>query len=185
MTRLEPLRPETLDTEQAALYDQIVGGPRAQGPQHFALTDAGGALRGPFNALLLSPGLGGAYQEVGAAVRYRTSLPPRVREIAILVVAAQWSSAFEREAHESIGRSVGLTDEEIEVLRAGAIPELADPQERACAELARAMAVQQDVDDAAWEAWGGQVGPQTVFELAGLVGYYAALALQMRVFRAG
>lgn len=185
MSRLEPLRPEVLDAQQTELYEQITGGPRGQGPQHFALTDAHGALRGPFNALLLSPALGGAYQQVGAAVRYRTALSPRVREIAILTVAAHWASSFEREAHESIGRAVGLTDDELRSLRDGGVPELADSHERACAELAHAMAVQHDVDDAAWEAWAETVGATTVFELAGLVGYYAALALQLRVFRAG
>lgn len=185
MTRLEPLRPDDLDPEQAALYRQITGGPRGQGPQHFALTDSEGALRGPFNALLLSPALGSAYQEVGAAVRYRTLLSPRVREIATLTVAAHWGSVFEREAHEGIGRAVGLTAEELRAIRDGEVPDLADPYERACANLAHAMATHHDVDDRAWDAWAGTVDARTVFELAALVGYYAALALQLRVFRAG
>lgn len=182
MSRLEPIPPTQLDEAQRALYASITEGPRAQGPQHFALTRADGALLGPFNALLLSPGLGQALQEVGAAVRYRTALSARTREIAILTVAAHWSSTFERESHESIGASIGLTDEEMGRIRAGEIPELEDAEERACAHLVRAM-VDGDVDDDTWAAWTAVVGAETVFELTTLVGYYATLALQLRVFR--
>ena len=40
--------------------------------------------------------MGAALQDLGAAVRYRTGLTDRVREMAILLVAAHWDSAFER-----------------------------------------------------------------------------------------
>ncbi len=185
MSRLEPIPPAGLDAEQARLYAAITEGPRAQGPQHFALTRDDGALLGPFNALLLSPGLGGALQELGAAVRYRTDLTARTRELAILTVAAHWSSVFERDAHESVGRAVGLTEREIDDLRAGVVPALDDPHERACAHLVRAMVTDRDVDDRAWQTWAETIGERTVFELTTLVGYYATLALQLRVFRVG
>ncbi len=183
MRRLEPMAPESLDPEQAALYESIALGPRAQGPQHFALTAADGSLLGPFNALLLSPALGGALQEVGARVRYGSSLTPRTREMAILAVAAHWSSTFERDAHESVGRAVGLNEREIDDLRAGHVPDLDDRHEHACARLVAAMLRDGDVDDETWATSARTVGPRTVFELTTLVGYYATLALQMRVFR--
>lgn len=182
MTRLDPIPPRELDPEQTALYRSITEGPRAQGPQHFQLTRDDGALLGPFNALLLSPALGAALQEVGAAVRYRTALTPRTREIAILIVAAHWDSSFERSAHESVGRAVGLTETELADIRAGGVPQLEDAHEDACAHVVHAM-VNGDVDDHTWTTWGGTVGNATVFELTTLVGYYATLALQMRVFR--
>jgi 4-carboxymuconolactone decarboxylase len=179
---MDPLQPGDLDPEQATLYAEITGGPRAQGPQHFELTRADGALLGPFNALLLSPVLGGALQEVGAAVRYRTSLSARTREIAILLVAAHWDSDFERRAHESVGAAAGVTADEMAEIRAGRVPPLDEPHERACAHLVHAMA-RGDVDDETWSRWSGTTGRATIFELTTLVGYYATLALQMRVFR--
>ena len=184
MSRLEPNPLTTLAPEQRALYDAITTGPRAQGPQHFALTDKDGNLLGPFNALLLSPVLGTALQEVGASIRYRTSLTAREREIAILIVAAHWDSKFELNAHESIGLAVGLTETEIGCIRSLGIPKLSDLRELACTHLTRAM-VGGDVDDQTWKAWAPVVGNVTVFELLALVGYYAGLALQMRVFRVG
>ncbi len=182
MTRLQPQSPSSLDSAQRALYDSITGGPRSQGERLFDLTGADGALQGPFAAMLLSPALGSALQELGAAVRFRTSLSARCREIAILTVAAHWDSSFERSAHESIGRAAGLTKDELSRLRAKAVPALDDPQESACAHLAKAM-VAGDVDDESWSTHATIVGEAGVFELSTLVGYYATLALQMRVFR--
>lgn len=184
MSRLEPIRPEEQDSEQRALYASITGGPRADGPQHFALTTPDGALTGPFNAFLLSPGVGGALERLGAAVRYETSLTGRTRELAILAVAAHRSSTFEWTAHEAVGRAAGLTDEEVEAVRRGEVPDLDDPQERASAELVRCL-LRGDVSDAEWARWAEPLGSRAVFELSALVGYYAALALQLRVFRAG
>jgi len=182
MSRLPDLTPDELDPDQRALYDAITSGPRAQGPQHFALKRPDGSLSGPFNAFLLAPPVGAALQDLGAALRYRTSLPDRTREIAILMVAARWSSAFERHAHEAVGRAVGLTDAELETIREGRHAAYDDVREQAAARLVRSM-LEGDVDDETWEECAKAVGTQTVFELTALVGYYSALALQLRVFR--
>jgi 4-carboxymuconolactone decarboxylase len=75
-----------------------------------------------------------------------------------------------------------VTDEELADIRAGRVPKLADAQERASIELVFAMA-RGDVDDADWDRLIAVVGPSTAFELSTLVGYYATIALQLRVFR--
>jgi len=182
MSRLRPQPPSSLDGAQRELYNNITGGARARGARHFDLIDDDGALQGPFAAMLLSPALGTALQELGSAVRFRAGLSARTREIAILTVAAHWDSAFERSAHESIGRAAGLTEAELSQLRTNAVPALSDPHESACANLAKAMA-EGDIDDESWSTHAAIVGAATVFELSTLVGYYTTLALQMRVFR--
>jgi 4-carboxymuconolactone decarboxylase len=182
LSRLPALRPADLDDAQRAIYDGITSGPRAQGPQHFALTDDDGALVGPFNALLFSPALGNAVQELGAAVRYATDLSARERELAILIVAHHWDSAFERMAHEAVGRAAGLTDSELASLRAGGLPPVSDPREIAIVQLVRAM-TRGDVDDDLWAQTSELLSPAIAVELSTLVGYYALLALQLRVFR--
>src|SRR5438445_4546999 len=112
--RLAALTPDQLDGSQRALYEQIVSGPRSTGPQHFPLVDGDGALTGPFGIMLHVPEIGRSLQDLGAAIRYRTSLGARVREIAILSVAAATSCAFEAYAHERVGRAMGLAATEIE-----------------------------------------------------------------------
>ena len=133
--------------------------------------------------MLLSPPVGTALQEIGAAVRYHSELTDRVRELAILAVAAHWDCAFERAAHESIGRSVGVSDDELAALRAGRfVPD--DPDEAAAAAVVRALLERADLDDDEYAAAVAHLGERAVFELTTLVGYYATLALQLRVFRA-
>jgi 4-carboxymuconolactone decarboxylase len=183
--RLPVLTPDQLDPAARELYDSITAGPRASGPQLFALTGPDGGLVGPFNAMLYAPRLGAALQELGAAIRYRTGLSARVREIAILVVAAHWGSAFERYAHEAVGRAAGLTESELTALRTHADPGLSDPVERAAYDVVRALATRQDLDDAEFAGAVATLGHPGIVELSTLVGYYATLALQLRAFRVG
>ncbi|TNY35852.1 carboxymuconolactone decarboxylase family protein [Thermomonospora catenispora] len=180
MTRQRAFRPEELDGERLELYRAITAGPRAGGP--FRLVSEEGVLLGPFNEFLLSPLVGDALQRLGAAIRYESGLSDRVREMAILTVAAAWDSAFERQAHEAVGRAVGLTDEEMTAIAEGAPLEPEDPHEAAALRLTRAL-VAGDVDEETWTACVPPLDREAVFELTTLVGYYATLALQMRVFR--
>jgi 4-carboxymuconolactone decarboxylase len=181
--RKTPRPPTSLDLDERALYDAITGGPRAAGPQHFALTADDGSLNGPFDAFLLSPAVGTALQELGSAIRYRTHLDDRCRELAILLVAAHWDSTFEREAHEAIARSVGFDEETLAAVRARELSPFTG------IELAVGRAtlslLDGDLDDRAWAEAADALGANGVFELSSLVGYYGTLALQLRVFRVG
>jgi 4-carboxymuconolactone decarboxylase len=181
--RLRPLDPAELDVQQRALYEEITSGPRSAGSRHFALTDADGRLQGPFNAMLLSPTLGRALQELGAAVRYRTCLTDRIRETSILVVAQVWDSAFERHAHERVGAAAGLTRAELLALREGRDPGLSDPAEHAAWTFTRALAGRCGaLDEREYDKARAALGERALFELSTLVGYYSTLALQLRLF---
>ena len=181
--RLAGLLLGDLDEEQAEVYHAITGGPRAAGPQAFALTDPEGRLRGPFNAMLLSPPVGFAVQALGATVRYGSVLSDRAREMAILAVAAHWDSAFEWAAHEAVCRASGtLNDSEMAALRACRTPELTDPAERAVLRATVALLGHGSLSDGEYADAVAAVGERGVFELTTLVGYYATLALQLRVF---
>jgi 4-carboxymuconolactone decarboxylase len=180
--RIPKLAPAGLDDEQRTLYDAIAGGRRAQGQQLFRLADADGCLEGPFNAFLLQPRLGSALQALGTAVRYETGLDDRCREIAILVVAAHWRSDFEWYAHEAVGRAAGLTDADLASIQDGDHNTLTG-RESVIARTAAALAAGGDLDDAEYRAAAAALGADGLFELLTLVGYYATLALQLRVFR--
>ena len=180
MSRIPRLTRAGLDDRQRELYDAIASGPRAKNP--FGIADPGGALDGPFNAMLLHPPVGDAEQRLGAAIRYQGSLPDRAREIAVLTVAATVHSGFEQYAHEHLGRQVGLTDAEIETLRAGRLPELADPEEAAVAEFTRCILDTGTLDDEQFARADASLGTGTLYELTTVIGYYQMIALQLRVF---
>jgi 4-carboxymuconolactone decarboxylase len=180
--RIGKLEPSSLDDEQRSLYDAIAGGRRAHGPQLFRLVDGHGRLEGPFNAFLLQPRLGSALQALGSAVRYDTGLDDRCREIAILAVAAHWRSDFERYAHEAVARAAGLDDAELAAVREGRYAALTG-REAVVARTVAALVVRGDLDDAEYREAVEAVGTAGLFELLTLAGYYATLALQLRVFR--
>jgi alkylhydroperoxidase family enzyme len=178
--RLRPLDPAGLTAEQRALYDAIGAARGGQVP-----ADEHGRLLGPFNAMLYSPQVGEPLQRLGAAIRFRTGFTARERELAILAVAAHLRADFEWYAHERIGRVSGLTGEELAALRAGRRPPLADPRERVVLDVTRTLAAEGDLDDAAFAEAVATLGHPLLVELVTLVGYYAALALQLRIFRVG
>jgi AhpD family alkylhydroperoxidase len=180
--RLVALLPDALDAEQRALYDVILDGPRARGPRAVPLTDERGALNGPFNAFLLSPRLGMPLQQLGAAIRFATTLPDRSREVAILVVAAHTRCAYEQYAHEAIGRRVGLDEDALSAIRGGRHDDLEDADAE-IARLARVLLIEGDLDATTYRAAVLTLGVERLFELVTLVGYYSTLATQLKVFR--
>jgi 4-carboxymuconolactone decarboxylase len=180
--RLRKMPVSELTPDQRAVYAQIVDGPRAR-DRSFALTDDAGGLEGPFNAMLLSPGLGAALQAVGSEIRFGSTLSAREREIAILVVAGAWHSEFEIYAHEAIARGVGLTRAELDAVSSGQPDQLADEREALVGTTALTLATRADLTDDEYDTAVGQLGAQALFELSTLVGYYSTLALQLRIFR--
>lgn len=181
--RLPWFAPQDLDPPARALYDAIAGGPRAQGARAFPLTDEDGRLNGPFNAMLVSPEVGTALQELGAAIRYRTSLGARAREIAILEVSVLRRCSFEWYAHERVGRQAGLTGEEIAALHAARDAPSFTAEESLVRELARTLLRERDLDDAAFARAEQALGTRVLMELIALVGYYDLLALSLSVWR--
>ena len=181
MSRIPPFQPDDLDERQRELYAAIVGG-RAVVAAAVPLTDDQGHLTGPFNAMLLSPELGMALQELGTAIRYRGSLSPRSRELAILAVASHWQCEFELNAHTLIGAQAGLTDAELDALRAGSPLRLHDDEEAAVLAATWTLVRTADLGPSDYDAAASSLGPAKLFEVSTLVGYYSLLALQMRIF---
>ena len=180
--RTNTLRPDEMTPDQKELYEIITQGPRAQGRQHFALTDDQGRLTGPFADFLLSPTVGMALQALGSTLRYQIDLSCRARELAILIVAARLRSNFEQVSHEAIARSLGFNGDELSAIRR----EDMTPFDQYESQVGRTVIalLNGDLDESDWESADEILGERTVFELVTLVGYYSTLALQLRVFRA-
>lgn len=176
-------RPEELDPDQRAVYDAIVGGPRGSASA-FSLTDGEGRLEGPFNSMLLVPALGDTLQALGAAIRYRSPLTDREREIAILVLAACRRSEFEWYAHERVGLRAGLTAQEIEALGSEAPTPTLDGSEQAVRDLTHRLVTARDLDDEEYARGVTVLGTGKLAALVTLVGYYDHLALALTVHRA-
>lgn len=180
--RLPWPHPDDFDDRQQAVYDSVVGGPRS-GERAFALTDEEGRLEGPFNLMLVAPGPGLALSELGAALRFRTGLSDRVREIIILTQAALERSSFEWYAHEAVARRIGMTEEEIVAIREFRPPPSFDDGEQVAQQVVRALVEHGDLDDELFARLEHAFGSESAVELILLVGYYTTLSLAMRAVR--
>lgn len=165
--RFPPIPPEKMTPEQKAVADAIVSGPR-------------GVIQGPFNAWLRAPELADRYQKVGEYLRYKTSLPPRLSEFAILITASEWLSEYEWYIHAPLAAKGGLPDHVLADLGAGRRPAKMAADEQAvydfCLQLHRNKGkVSDDVHQAALKAFG----EQGVVDLIGISGYYVAVAMTL------
>lgn len=181
--RLELIAPPELDEAQRALYEAITGGPRASQAGTVPIVDESGRLLGPFAVMLLTPEVGNAMQQVGAKIRFSAALTGREREIAILSVAGEVRSDFERLAHEPAARKLGLTRAQVNAILVGDLPEGLTGEEVLVGRLARAMTANRNLGDEDYQAGLATLGQERLAELTWLVGYYSALALSLAVFR--
>lgn len=182
--RIDSLTPDVLTESQRVVYEGITGGDRLKGTQHFPVVVEDGSLTGPFGIMLHAPGIGDILQQLGAAIRYRTGLTPRVREIGILLVGSALRSDYEIWAHERVARAIGFTDDELNQLSHGTF-ESADPVEQAAAELCRALLAGGPVPDDEYTRYATVLGVEAIIELTTLVGYYRTLAQLLAVFDIG
>ena len=182
--RLDSLTPDDLSDPQQVVDDGITGGDRLKGTQHFPVVAPDGSLTGPFGIMLHAPGIGDTLQQLGAAIRYRTGLSARIREIGILLVGAAMHSEYEWWAHSRVARAIGFTDDELDQLSRGTF-HAADAGEQAAADLCIALLGGAGVTDEEYARYRELLGVEAMIELTTLVGYYRTLAQLMSVFDVG
>ncbi len=176
--------PDELDDERRQLHSLIADGPR-RAQARVPLVDGDGRLLGPFGPMLLSPRIGAAVQSVGAALRFDTDLPPRLRELAVLTVAASVGSAFEWAAHEGAALDAGAEVEHLQDLLDGRLPTGLEPAELVGLRVVQALLAGHTLDDELYAGALGALGEPGLAAVVWLVGYYEMLATALAVFRPG
>jgi 4-carboxymuconolactone decarboxylase len=156
--------------EQRAAADEITAGRR-------------GAVYGPFVPLLRSPELTRRLQRVGEYLRFEPSLPPKLREMAILIVARAWTQDFEWDYHAPLAEQEGLSRQTIDDISEGRRPAAMPPDEAMVYDFVVELQRIQSVSDATYSAAVTTLGERGVVDLVALVGYYTMLAMVMNVAR--
>ena len=184
--RLEPQTFDTLDDAQRELWDNITTGSRGNPDrEHGGLAGDDGALIGPFNALFLSPGVGDAVQKLGAAIRYQTSLPADLLEVAICTMGGHWRANFEFWAHARLAKNAGVSEGAIDAIRDGERPFFGDDRQQAVYQFGRELIENQRVSEETYELLKGMIGESGVFEVASVMGYYALVSIGLNTFNVG
>ena len=89
--------------------DQLNDTQRPLGEQIMKVSKVG--LGGPYNPMLRSPVFGQKMFDLLYYLRWQTSVPLKLNELAILIIARQWRSQVEWFAHAPLAIRAGLSPE--------------------------------------------------------------------------
>jgi 4-carboxymuconolactone decarboxylase len=179
--RFKPIPLENLTPEQRALADAIRSGPR--GAVKGSAAARPGPLGGPFNVWLRSPGVGHIVQSLGAEIRFRSSLPPKLNELAIIVTARHWTSRYEWFAHHRLALEAGLDPAIGEDIAQGRRPAKMSADEAIVHDFSRELHETQGVSDATYKAALDRFGERGVMDLIAVNGYYVLVSMTLNVDR--
>ena len=162
--RFPKLTPEQMTPAQRAVAAEITAGPR-------------GEVRGPFIALIHNPELARRLQKLGEHLRWEGKLPPRLKELAVLVTARRWACQHEWVMHSKLALDAGLSAGAVEAIRDGREPTGMSPEERAVLGFCREVHATGRAGDAAFAAIEQRFGLDGALELIALNGYYTLMAM--------
>ncbi len=180
--RVDDVEPADMTEAQLALYDYYATGPRAAADSPFSLVTPDGRLQGPPAVWILSPAFGQALQQIGGAVRFKSRLPARAREIAILLVGHHHRSAFELYAHTRAGAAAGLTEADLAALADSKEPAGVSDMESCVFHTTQRILDRGTLDGDEFREAAGVLGEPGLLELVTIVGYYNMVAWQLAVF---
>jgi 4-carboxymuconolactone decarboxylase len=167
--RLAKLSYEQLTPEQKVVWDEVVAGPRKK-------------MHGPFFAWLHSPELLSRGEKLGLYARFHSSLPKRISELCILMMASHWKASGEWVDHAPIARELGVDAEALENLRQRKPAVFRQKDEAAAYELAQELLNTREVSDATYQKAKGVLGERGVLDVVAVLGYYSFIAMTMKAF---
>lgn len=167
--RLAKLSYDQLSPEQKVAWDEVVAGPRKK-------------MHGPFFIWLHSPDLLSRGQNLGLYARFQSSLPPRLSELCILMMASHWKASGEWIDHEPIAKELGVDAAALENLRQGRPAKFGKDDEIAIYEFAQELLHKRVVSDATYARTKAVLGERGMLDVVAVLGYYSFIAMSMKAF---
>jgi len=134
-------------------------------------------IGGPNNVLLRSPALAENVMRFNDQLRYNSSVPLRLNELAILLVARNWNSQFEWGLHVPAARKAGLSEAVISDLTEGRRPTSMQPDENIVYDFVTELLTNKAVSDGVFAKAKAAFSEQQVVDLIGVTGFYTMLAM--------
>jgi 4-carboxymuconolactone decarboxylase len=173
ITRFPPLNVENLTPPQKAWADTI-----APPPRNAKITNP------PYRAYVRSPDLAPRLSALSDYLRWNTSLPPRLSELAILITARQWTAQYEWFAHYPLALKGGLDPKVAGDIAAGKRPDNMKDDEAALYDLATALYRDRKVSDPVYKAALEKFGERGIMDIIGIIGYYDLVSMTLITMQA-
>jgi AhpD family alkylhydroperoxidase len=143
------------------------------------------AMRNPESAgpamapLARHPDLTEAFLGFSVYLLFRSTLPPRVRELAILRVAHNRGCAYEWVHHISFGQEAGLTSAEIDAVAHG---QGSDEFDRLILASVDELDAKSELSDETWAALAERLDEKQRMDLVFTIGGYIAMSMALNTF---
>ena len=166
--RMPPLRLEEMDDIQKAAATELIAGPRK-------------GVKGPFIPLLRTPELMARLQKVGEYLRFESTLCPRIKEFATLVIARQWTQHFEWETHGPLALRLGTQQVTLDALAEGSRPISMSEEETLVFDFIHELTSNRGVCDDTYRKAIEALGERGVIDLVGIIGYFTMISMVLNV----
>jgi len=168
VTRVPEVKREDLLPEQQAIHDEIEG--------------SRGWVPPPFKALLNSPEVALRIARTGAYIRFGSTLPAEVIELAVLATARELDCQYEWTAHDHHARRAGVRDEAIEAIRDRRAPQGLTPDEALVVSYAQELLGSHRVSEPTFQAAVERFGAQALTDLTATIGHFCLMACVLNAF---
>jgi 4-carboxymuconolactone decarboxylase len=172
MARMSLPALDRMTPEQRSVHDEAAGGLRGHAPAQLA-------------AWICNPEFARRAQKLGELLRYQTSLPPRLSELAILVTARHWSAHYEWKVHRQAALNAGLPEAAIAAIAAGTIPTFESEAEQVAFAVSTSLLTTHAVPDLLYQDAMRVLGETGLVDLIGVLGYYGLVSMTLNTFEIG
>jgi 4-carboxymuconolactone decarboxylase len=176
MSRLAPLHPKDMTEEQLEYYRTIRKRPTMQGIAEET------PLGGPFHAYQHSVPFGTIKNAMSRQLRHDGLLPPRLVELATIVVCRLWNADYAYCSHERGALRAGISEAVVSAIRNGKTPDFDKDDEAAVYHFAHQITDKKAVDDETYATARDILGEAALVELVGLCGHYVTAAMTLNAF---
>ncbi len=169
MSRYRDITPAEMNPAQRRAHDLIVAGRR-------------GRFGGPFQLLIRAPEICEHASQLGEHLRWGTSLPDRLSELAIITTARFWRAQYEWYAHAPLAEKSGVPHAAVEAIRRGAAPSFAKTDEALVHRICTELFGTQRLSDASFAEAIATLGQQGLVEVIAIIGYYTLIGNILNAF---
>jgi 4-carboxymuconolactone decarboxylase len=170
MSRYREITVAEMTPAQKRAHDLIVSGRRGQ-------------FGGPFQLLIRAPEICQHAAQLGEHLRWSTTLPARLSELAICITAKFWRAQYEWYAHAPLAVKAGVPAAAIEAIRTGGTPHFDAQDEALVYRICTEIIQTQRLSDASFGAIVEALGEVGLVELTSIIGYYTLIGTTLNVFQ--
>jgi 4-carboxymuconolactone decarboxylase len=167
--RLPVIAPEQMTERQQEIASRIAG--------------RRGAVRGPFRVWLNSPELCEKVEALGAFCRFESSLPPRLRELALLVAARHTDAQYSWNAHVDKAVEAGVPAAAVRAIAERREPTFDREEDAAFYRFATEILTDHFVSDDTFADALAHFGARGLVDAIGALGNFTMLGMCLNAFQ--